>query len=122
MILPRDHRLKMSLFRRSLMNQKHPLVFVLEFQEYLLTFQRQPKLQFIKKCIGIIIYIPGIGMHTSSQSRMSDILISNLRTFHKRLRMSHRQVYPILFCIERDYLFFRSENNDFSEIRTTGMK
>ena len=121
MILPRDHRLKTSLFRRSLMNQKYPLVFVLEFLEYLLTFQRQPKSQF-KNCIGVKTYIPGIGMHTSSQSRMSDILVSNLRTFHKRLRMSHRQVYPILFCIERDYLFFRSENNDFSGIRTIGMK
>ena len=120
MILPRDHHWKMSLFRRSLMNQKHPLVFVLEFQEYLLTFQRQPKLQFNKKCIGIIIYIPGIGMHTSSQSKMFYILISNLRTFHKRLKMSHRQVYPILFCIEMDYLFFQSKKNDFSQIRTRG--
>ena len=61
-------------------------------------------------------------MHTSSQSRMFDILISNLRTFHKRLKMSHRQVYPILFCIEMDYLFFRSKKNDFSQIRTTGVK
>ena len=61
-------------------------------------------------------------MHTSPQLRMSDILISYLRTFHKRLRTSHRQVYPFLFCIERDYLFFRSENNDFSVNRATGMK
>ena len=53
-------------------------------------------------------------MHTSSQLRMFDILISSLRTFHKRLRKSHRQVYPILFCIEMDYLFVRSEKIDYS--------
>ena len=99
----------MSPFQWSLRNQKHPLVFVLEFLEYLLTFQPQPKCPFSQNLASATIYVPGRGMHTSSQLRMFDILISNLQTFRKRLRTNHRQVCPILFCNEMGYLFVRSE-------------
>ena len=113
-ILPHDHHLKMSPFQWSLRNQKHPLVFVLEFLEYLLTFQPQPKCPFGQNLASATIYVPGRGMHTSSQLRMFDILISNLQTFRKRLRTNHRQVCPILFCNEMGYLFVRSEKKNMS--------